>query len=144
MAQETKADRRAREVAEQAAAKALYLAGLPKRILDAQALAQSLEVGVRVYTDPGFGTCIAFTYGSYDDTSHLRVPSRDTDRAPVIEETLSYTSEEWEVEHLEGKLQELKKYNEDRGQRYLMATQVFARLTDPEKKAVKEFIYNLR
>lgn len=143
MARETK-ESRAEQRAQQEAERAVYLAGLPKRILDAQALAQSLGVGVRVYTDPGFGTCIAFTYGSYDDTSHLRVPSKDDNRAPVIEETLSYTSEEWEVVHLEGKLQELKKYNEDRSQRYLVATQAFSRLTDAEKKAVKEFIYSLR
>ena len=147
MARETKEERQERlaaEAAKREAERTAFLVTLPKRLLDAQALALTLDVNVSVRSGIDNVT-MHFQYGSYDD-SHLEIRfSNRTIRngPPVIDEVLSYTSEEHEIEWLEAKLQELKQYNKERNIRYNLAKSVFDRLTDNEKKAVREFAHTL-
>ena len=129
MARESKEERLAREAREQAAAEAAleaYLLTVPKRLMDAQALAQDLGVNVNVKLT-ATGPSIYF----YDD-------------AAVIDDTLTYQTEEWELEYLERKLRDMKEEKVARAARISLAQDAFARLSDAERAAIKENIYMLR
>lgn len=116
--------------AERAAAAAVYLAGLPKRLMDAQALACDCGVSTHVNLTVN-GPSARF---EYEDHSHNR----------YIDTTLTYQSEEWEVESLEGTLRALKAANDAAVARRNLAQSVFNRLTDDEKVAIRENIHYLR
>ena len=126
MARETKEQRDLREAQEQAAAEAAlaeYLRTVPKRLMNAQALAQSLGISVNVSLTEA-GPCVNFC----DDDA-------------MIDELLTYQTEEWELEDLERKLRELKQAQDDRRARVALAQDVWKnRLTEAERIALKENI----
>ena len=129
MARESKEEKQAREAREQAAAEAAYSAYLqtvPKRLMDAQALAQDLGVSVNVKLT-ATGPSVHFFC-----------------EAAVIDDTLTYQVDEWELEYLERKLRDLKEEKVARAVRVSLAQDAFARLTDAERQAIKENIYMLR
>lgn len=130
MARESKEERQAREALEQAAAeKALeaYLLTVPKRLMDAQALAQSLGVGVNVSLIET-GPRVHF----YDESN-------------VIDDTLTYQTEEWELEYLERKLRDMKIDQDARVYRRGIAEDAWKnKLTETERAALKENIHWLR
>lgn len=113
-----------------AAADAIYKAGLPKRLMDAQALAGSCGIASHVELTAN-GPSVRF---EYEDHSHKN----------YIDETLTYQSEEWEVECLEGKLRDLKASCDAAAARLALAQSAFNKLTEDEKGAVKENIMWLR
>lgn len=116
--------------AERVAADAVYKAGLPKRLMDAQALASSCGVATHVELTAN-GPSVRFEY-------------EDHSRKSYIDEKLTYQSEEWEVECLEGHLRALKAERDAAAARLVLAQSVFNRLTDEEKVAIKENIAWLR
>lgn len=129
MARETKEERQAREAQEQAraeAALAAYLLTVPKRLMDAQALAQSLGVGVNVRLTET-GPSVHF----YDESK-------------VIDDTLTYQTEEWELEYMERKLRDMKIDQEAKIYRRGVAQDVFATLSREQKEAIIENIRYLR
>jgi len=62
---------------------------------------------------------------------------------PYIESSLTYDSEEWEVDHVERDLKKIKDEIDAKAARFSLAKTVWARLDDTEKVAVKEFINSL-
>jgi hypothetical protein len=129
MARETKDEKILREAREQAVAEAAleaYLLTVPKRLMDAQALAQSIGVAVNVSLT-ATGPSVHF----YDD-------------AAVIDDTLTYQTESWELEYLERKLRDMKIDQEARIYRRGVAQDVFATLSREQKDAIIENIHYLR
>lgn len=130
MAKETaeqKAARREREEAAAQAALEAYLATVPKRLMEAQALANSLYVSTNV-TLAADGPVVHFEYESEKYKCY-------------IDSTLTYQSEEWELESLEGQLQYLKKSVDDESARLVIARAAWEKLASHEKVAIKEFIH---
>ena len=129
-AKELKAQRLAEENArfekEHAAEIAEYKAGLPKRLMDAQALANKLGVDTEVRLTPT-GPTVTF--------------SNDTHN---IDETLTYESSSWEVEYIEDKLAILKKIEDDAAARRACAQSAWNNLTEDQKACIKEFIHWMR
>jgi hypothetical protein len=129
MARETKEERILREAHERARAEdALekYLASVPKRLNDAHIMARNLGISVNVkLTEDG-------------PSVHFR------DEKEIFNDTLTYQTEEWELESLERKLRELNDENVARAARVSMAQEVFATLSKEQKAAIKENIYMLR
>ena len=129
MARETKEERLLREAREQAAAEAAleaYLLTVPKRLMDAQALAQDVGVSVNVRLT-ATGPAVHF----YDE-SH------------AIDDRLTYQADQWELEYLERKLQAIKEEQVARAVRLSLAQDAFARLTEAERAAIKENISQMR
>ena len=124
MARKLKEERDARLAQEQAAAEAAlaaYLLTVPKRLMDAQALAQNLGVSVNVSLTET-GPSVHF----YSEAS-------------VIDDTLTYQTEEWELEYLERKLHALREEKDARTARLTLARDVWKnRLTETERAALKE------
>lgn len=128
MARETKEDKQARvqrEEAEAAVALAAYRATIPNRLMIAQAMAQ--EVGITTtITLSSTGPVVNFK-----DNEHL-------------DETISYTTDEWELEYLERTLREKKEAQDGRIRRRGIAQDVWShKLTLEEKTALKENIHSL-
>jgi hypothetical protein len=133
MARETKEQRQAREAQEQAAAEAAmaeYYKTVPKRLLEAQALAQKLGVSVHLSLTET-GPSVHFEYSDQREKIY-------------IDETLTYQTEQWEMESLESQLHRIKEAQEERAERLKIAQAVFDRITPLEKAAIKEFIHSLR
>lgn len=131
MAKETKEqriNREALEANERLFATANYRASIPGRLMVAQALAQ--EVGIT--TDIRLtetGPSVRF----YDIHNEL------------LNETMCYTSEEWELEYLERRLREIKAEKDGKAARRTIAEDVWNRiLTDSERVAIKENIHYLK
>lgn len=126
MARETREQRNARLAQEQAAAEAAlesYLLTVPKRLMYAQALAQNLGVSVTVSLTET-GPSVHF----YNEAS-------------VIDNTLTYQTEEWELESLERKLRGLSEERDARAARLALARHVWKnRLSETERAALKENI----
>jgi len=59
-------------------------------------------------------------------------------------ETLTYESDEWDIEWMEMKVQEIKEEQDAREARRNLAKTAFSKLSDEEKAALKEFIHYLR
>jgi hypothetical protein len=114
--------------AEEAVRRAELLKVLPKRLMDAQALASSLGLSVEVSLSE-YGPVVQF--GGPDEPGDI-----DTE--------LTYQSEIWEVEWLEKKLQSLKEEQDARAARRELAQRVFSLLDTDAKAAVKEFIHYLK
>jgi len=129
MPRETKEERVAREAREESerlAATAVYRASIPGRLMVAQALAQ--EVGI---------------------TTDIRLtatgPSvRFYESDGILDETVCYTTEEWELEHLERILREKKDEKDARIARRELAQKTFDSLSTEQKTALKENIHYLR
>jgi len=62
---------------------------------------------------------------------------------PYIDSTLTYDSEEWEVDMVESELNSIKAEIDARAARRALAQEVWAKLSADEKAAVKENIYSL-
>lgn len=124
------ANQRMTEEAAKAAADVVYKAGLPKRLMDAQAMACSCGVAVHVELTTK-GPSVRF---EYEDHSHKI----------YVDEILTYHSEEWEVECVEGKLRDLKVAQDAATARQLLAQSIFNKLTDEEKIVLKENIMWLK
>lgn len=132
MPKETREQREERLAREEAAAQAAleaYYASVPKRLMEAQALANSLYVSTSVTLGPS-GPIVHFEYESERYKS-------------FINDTLHYQSEEWELEGLERRLQDLKEQVENEKQRYRAAESVWANLSTADRQVLKEFIYRL-
>ncbi len=129
MAKETKEERitgetRRREIAERA--NIAYRVTIPARLMLAQAMAQ--EVGLRTdITLTAIGPSVRF-YDPYDE---------------VFDETVCYTTEEWELEYLEKREKKDEKVAKTR--RNGIAYDVWDnKLSDEERLALKENIHLLR
>lgn len=138
---EQKAERKALKIAAEAAARIqreleekkrieTFKAGLPKRLMDAQALALKLGVLTRVELTET-GPSVSFKYEDHSGKFY-------------INDTLTYESEEWDVENIESTLDQLDKKHKEYEARRLVAQSVFGNLTEEQKSAVKEFIHYLR
>lgn len=133
MARETKEERLVREAQEQADAElalAEYRASIPKRLLEAQVLAQQLGVNVRLGLT-ATGPTAQFEYESERDKI-------------CIDETITYETEQWELEYLEDRLRQIKQIQENQRIRQKLAQDAFDRLSAVEKSVVKEYIHALR
>lgn len=125
-----RAERLAREEAAAQAALEAYYASVPKRLMEAQALANTIYVSTSVTLGPG-GPIVHFEY----ESEKYKV---------FIDSTLTYQSEEWELESLESRLQELKEKIEDEKRRYKAAESVWATLSAGDRQYLKEFIHLLK
>jgi len=122
MARETKEQKELRRAAEEHAAliaKQAFRESMPERLVEIQRLAMSVGIRTEVRLT-GFGPEVRFN---------------DNDG---IDETLSYNSEEWEVESLVRRLNETKAEQDARAARHKLAQDLFNTLTAEQKLALKE------
>lgn len=133
MARETaqqKAERRAREEAAARAALEAYVESVPKRLMEAQALASTLFVNTSVGLSEN-GPTVHFEY--------------ESDKYKIyIDNELNYQTEQWELEMLEDQLHRLKVAIDDEKLRYEAAKVAWAGLSESQHKLIKEFIYLLK
>jgi hypothetical protein len=113
-----------------AAALAAFKAELPKRLMDAQALAGSLGVATHVELTTT-GPSIRFEYENH---------SKDI----YFDHILTYQSNEWEIDGLEKLLQRITDVQDECKVRMACAKNVFDKLTDEEKSCMKEYIHYLK
>lgn len=107
---------------------AAYRDTVPKRMMDAVALARSLGVHVNitlVYDSP----CAEFTFYHDGWTS---------------EDSITYTSEEWKLMALEVELRAMKEAQDAKEARRKLAQEIFDKLSNEEKSAIKEHIQQLK
>ncbi len=122
------ADARMKYEFEKAAALATYKAGLPKRLMDAQA--RALKLGVRCeVTLTEIGPNVTF---SNDEKGHY------------IETTLSYNSDDWEVESVEHDLQMLQDRADLKEKRRECAQAGWNALTEDQKSCLRDWINWMR
>jgi len=135
MARETKEQKELRWAAEAhivLVAKEAFKKTMPERLMKLQALASEACISTRVLLTVA-GPAVEFTRHNYDD------------RMNDLEETLTYDSEEWEVENLERRLTAIKEDIEARRARRVLAEDVWKNKLSPDEKiAIKEFISNLQ
>jgi len=131
MPRETKEERVARvarEEAERLAATAAYRETIPTRLMVAVATAQEVGVNTKINLISS-GPSVRF----YDDSGE-----------GYLDETISYNTEEWELEHLERILSTRKDEKDARTRRRGIAQDVWQnKLTVEEKAALKENIHSL-
>ena len=108
----------------------MYKASIPKRLMDAQALAASLGIAVHVSLT-ATGPSVRFEYEDHHGNDY-------------IDETITYETEEWELENLESILAARKAKRDAYDARRVVADGVWARLSDDEKVALKEHILWMR
>jgi hypothetical protein len=133
MPRETREERDARLAREEAAAQVAleaYLASVPKRLMEAQALANSLYVSTSVTLGPA-GPIVHFEY----ESEKYKV---------FIDSTLTYQTEEWELESLESQLAKVKEARDEEAARLKVAQTAWEKMTPLERTVIKEFIYQLR
>lgn len=119
---EAKALAQAEYKRQEAIEKADYFAALPKRLMDMQALATSIGIVVDVILTEQ-GPSVHF----YNES-----------RKGGMDETLTYTSEEWEVNMVEDTLKQRKKTQDAIAARTILARGIIAKLSTEEKLALKE------
>lgn len=125
-----KAERLAREEAAAQAALEKYYATVPRRLMDALALARSL--GVTASVDLlGDGPIVSFEYESEKYRCY-------------IDYRLTYQCEEWELETLENQLMTLKAAQENEKSRLESAKKIWESLSALDKAVIKEFINLLK
>lgn len=107
--------------------KAEFLASVPKRLAAAHTLALSLGVSSSVKLLES-GPEVSFR----------------NDSDPYIDGELTYTCEEWELEHVESQLNQIRIDKEAREYRLKIAKEAFETLTTEQRNAIKEFISYLR
>jgi hypothetical protein len=110
------------------AERAEFMKMLPKRLMDAQALATDVGVTVNVRLIAS-GPAVSFMRDQGDG---------------YINYTLTYDSDEWEVSCLENQLKELKEKQDAARVRQQLAQDTFNKLSVEERAAIKEFIHYLR
>lgn len=125
-AEEKRLEREAQEAQREQEKEAFRLT-MPARLMRLSALAQQvgIETNIRLI----------------EDGVSLRIQN---DSKPYIDSTLTYNSEVWEVEMIEQELNDIKAEQDAITARRELALTVWAKLSDNEKLAVKENIYNLR
>jgi hypothetical protein len=134
MARETKEQKELRWAAEAhiaLVAKEAFKATMPARLMKLQALASEASVSTRVLLTEA-GPAVEFTRYNYDD------------RMNDLEETLTYDSEEWEVDHLERRMNSIKEEIDARRQRKALAENLWKDLPTDVKTGLKENIANFR
>jgi len=109
---------------------AMYKASVPKRLMEAQALASWLGIAVHVSLT-ATGPSVRFEEENHHDKLY-------------IDETITYETEEWELENLEATLASLKAKRDAYDQRRIVAQRIFSNLSDEEKICIKEHIHYLR
>jgi len=130
MARETKEQKELRWAAEAhiaLVAKEAFKATMPSRLAELQKMASSCGVNTRVELT-ATGPLVEFSRYQYDD------------RGSTFEETLTYDSEEWQVECIENRLKAFKDEIEVRAARHKLAQDTFNTLSTEQKVALKEFI----
>lgn len=133
MPRETKEQRAARQEQEQLAEQARlaeYRASVPARLMAASALAVSVGVSANVSLTPT-GPAVHFQSDWSGD-------------AAGFDETITYETDEWELEYVERHLRTLKEEQDARAERRAVAQEVFDNLTPEQRAAVKENISWLR
>ena len=126
MSRETKEQRREREASEAIAQELLveeYRKTIPKRLIDAQALATSLDISTEVKLSE-HGPRVFFYIDGSDFSTNV-----------------TYNTEQWELESLENRLCEMKIERDARAGRRQLAQDIFDRLNTEEKNALKENIH---
>lgn len=133
MPRETKEQKDARLAAEQAyllAKRIAYRATIPAKLVELQALASAAGVSTNVKLTP---TCPKVEFYRWN------CDSRNND----FEETLTYDSEQHEVEYVELRMKGFKEKIDARAARHKLAQDTFNTLTQEQKEALKEFIRQL-
>ena len=123
---QAQANARMKQEFEAAEALAKFKIGLPKRLMDAQALAYQLGVQVDV--------------GLTETGPSVYFRNRED---PHIDSELTYESSEWEVERMERALREIKDEQDARVARREKAQSVWNNLAVDQKACLKEFIHSL-
>lgn len=129
MARETKEQRLAREAqyqVEREAALAAYRLTVPARLAAAEQLARSLGISTTITLSEG-GPNVHFR----DDNSGF-------------DDFANYLIDDWELENLEERLAGLKRAQEERAARRVLAQAVWDRCTPEERVALKENIVWMR
>jgi len=133
MPRETKEQKQLRWAAEEHAAlvaKQNFKMTMPAKLAELRKLAPDAGVNVRIdLTETG--PIVEFTRWNHDN------------RGNDFEETITYDTEQWEVESIERRLHEFREEINSRIRRRGVAEDTWARLTAEEKAAVKEFIIHL-
>lgn len=136
MARETKEERLARQAAEEAAAAARvaeFRKTIPAKLVMMQAIANQVGVSCTVSLTET-GPAVHFDLNEY----------KNNRESTVIDETLRYDSDPWEVEYVETKLNDMKAEQEAKAARLKMAQDHFNTLSPAMVAAIKENIYLLR
>jgi len=134
MARETKEQKELRWAAEAhiaMVAKEAFKATMPARLMQLQAISFGAGVNTRVSLTAA-GPSVEFTRYEYDN------------KGSSFEETLTYDSEEWEVDHVERMIRAFKEEIDARAARRALAEEAWKGLPLKEQQVIKEFISNLR
>lgn len=134
MARETKEEKQLRIAAEEHLAliqKQNFRAAMPAKLMQLQADASAGGVNTRVSLMAN-GPSVEFTRYEYDN------------KGSSFEETLTYDSEEWQVDYVETRIKFFKEEIEARAARKALAEATWKTLSDQEKAAITEFITYLR
>jgi hypothetical protein len=113
-----------------AAAVAAFKAGLPKRLMDAQALASALCVATHVELTTT-GPSVRFEYENHKSRTYL-------------DNILTYNSDEYEVQCVEDRLATIKAEKEEDERRLACARSAWANLEEDQRSCIKEFIHYLK
>ena len=109
---------------------AMYKATIPKRLMDAQAIACHLGVSTHVsLTETG---------------PSVRFECEDHTNKIYIDSIITYNTEEWDIDTLETRLNELKIAHDEYNARRIVAQDVWGKLSANEKHAIKEQIAYLK
>jgi hypothetical protein len=126
-AKEERDTRKAREETERLAAIDVYRANLYIRLMAAQSLAKEIGITTEIQLTPS-GPSVRF----YEENG-------------ILDDTVCFTTEEWELECLERRLREKKEEKDARAVRRALAEDVWAqKLNETERIALKENIHYLR
>lgn len=107
-----------------------YKLTIPKRLMDAQAIACHLGVSTHVsLTETG---------------PSVRFECEDHTNKIYIDSIITYNTEEWEIDTLETRLNELKIAHDEYNARRIVAQDVWGKLSANEKHAIKEQIAYLK
>ena len=109
---------------------AMYKASVPKRLMEAQALASWLGIAVHVSLT-ATGPSVRFEEENHHDKLY-------------IDETITYETEEWELESLESTLASLKAKRDAYDARRIIAQGAWSRMSEEERAAIKEHIHWMR
>lgn len=113
---------------EEKAARETFLAGLPLRLLNAQALARSLGTVDVTVSNKDAGLSVSFRQS----------------KNPYLDTTITMDSDEWNMDELERELVDIKRAQDEYQARYQLARSVWNRLSDTEQSVIVEFIAHLK